>query len=54
MKFKLEPDSTFGYYLYIEENGKYKLICFRFTKFFAKLTARRIARRTKRIEEFEL
>lgn len=53
MKFKVEPDNI-GYFLYVEINGKWKLLGFRFTLIGAKFSAWRYKRHFKRSGEFKM
>lgn len=53
MKFKIEPDRE-GYYLYVYNDSKWKLIGFNFTLIGARFSAWRFKRRCKKSGEFEL
>lgn len=54
MRFRIVPGDFSGYYLYVEKEMEFEYVCLTLTKFGAKLKARRIVRKNKKAEEFEL
>lgn len=53
MKFKIEPGNT-GYFLYVEIDGKWKLLGFKFTLIGVKISAWRYKRHFENAGEFEI
>ena len=53
MKFKIEPDDI-GYFLYVEIDGEWKLLGFRYTFIGAKFAAWQYKRRCSKAIEFKI